>query len=124
MEHQLILLPYHLSQFQSLAPWEEQRRLHPGMVLLLSVFVRETNHQPKTPRQTMLENGQSCVSKKAQRLAPGKHLGTLNGMSCLSPSTSHLAIKRLPRILQGVAKLLLCGALCHLLLIDLLDPGL
>src|SRR6266851_1933243 len=44
--------------------------------------------------------------------------------SCLSPSTSHLAIKRLPGILHGLEILLLRGALCHLLLIDLLDVGL
>src|SRR6266700_2220563 len=46
------------------------------------------------------------------------------GWSCLSPSTSHLAIKRLAGILLGIERLLLCGALCHLLLIDLLDVGL
>src|SRR5258708_19167934 len=46
------------------------------------------------------------------------------GWSCLSPSTSHLAIKRLPGILPGIERLRLCGTLCHLLLIDLLDLGL
>src|SRR5215471_11911774 len=44
--------------------------------------------------------------------------------SCLSPSTSHLAIKRLPGIAYGIERLLLRGALCHLLLIDLLNVGL
>src|SRR5712692_3306881 len=43
---------------------------------------------------------------------------------CLSPSTSHLAIKRLPRIAQSIERLLISDALCHLLLIDLLDVSL
>jgi hypothetical protein len=44
--------------------------------------------------------------------------------SCLSPSTSHLAIKRFPGIAQSIERLLISDALCHLLLIDLLDVSL
>jgi hypothetical protein len=36
VEHELILVPLYLGQFQSLAQWEELRCLHPDMVLLLS----------------------------------------------------------------------------------------
>jgi len=38
--------------------------------------------------------------------------------------TSHLAIKRLPGILDGIEIRLLCDALCYLLLTDLLDAAL
>jgi hypothetical protein len=41
VEHELILLPFHLGQFDPLAQREDVRHLHPGVVLLLSVFVRE-----------------------------------------------------------------------------------
>jgi len=40
------------------------------------------------------------------------------------PPTSHLQIKRLPRIPDGIEIRLFCDAPCYLLLIDLLDLGL